>query len=146
MSEDERLELLGSITEAHAALSEAAFKLRRELTRKAPVTKAAVKAEQEAFRLRRELQRLDLADPDPAERSGPLAEVRRGGNVVDNRAIAVLPVPQHAKLVDWEVATQACLRLRLDVNVLDPPLQPRAGPMVSFAERNDLPAQLVAVI
>ncbi len=29
MSEDERLELLGAITEAHAALSEAAFKLRR---------------------------------------------------------------------------------------------------------------------
>ena len=83
MSEDERLELLGSITEAHATLREAAFKLRRELTQKAPATKAAIKAEQEAFRLRRELQRLELADPDPAERRGPLPEVRRGATAID---------------------------------------------------------------
>ena len=51
MSEDERLELLGSNTEAHAALSEAAFKLHSDL------------------------QRLELADPNPAERSGLLADL-----------------------------------------------------------------------
>ena len=36
MSEDERQEMLRTATEAHAALREAAFKLRRELTLKAP--------------------------------------------------------------------------------------------------------------
>ena len=77
MSEDERLELLGSITEAHGALSEAAFKLRRELPQKAPATKAAVRAEQEAFRLRRELQRLELADLDPAQGSEAAWQERR---------------------------------------------------------------------
>ena len=83
MSEDERLELLRAATEAHADLKELALRLRRRLTSKAPATKAAVKAEQELFRLRRELQRLELSGPDPAERRGPLPEVRRGGKVVD---------------------------------------------------------------
>lgn len=83
MSEAERQEMLGSIAEAHAAISEAAFKLRRELPLKAPVTKAAVKAEQEAFRLKRELGRFDLTEPDPAPRRAPLPEVRRGGKLVD---------------------------------------------------------------
>ena len=73
MSEDERLEMLRTATEAHADLS---LRLRRHLTSKAPATKAAVKAEQELFRLRRELQRLELSGPDPAE-------VRRGGKVID---------------------------------------------------------------
>ena len=67
----------------HAALSEAAFKLCRELTRKAPATKAAFKAEQEVFRLRCELQRLTLEDPEPAERRGPMPEVRQGGKAID---------------------------------------------------------------
>ena len=71
MSEDERLELRGSITEAHADLKELALRLRRRLTLKAPATKAAFKAEQELFRLRRELQRLELSGADPAERRGP---------------------------------------------------------------------------
>ena len=83
MSEDERHEMLRTMAEAHDGLKEVAFKLRRQLTRKAPALKAAVKAEQEAFRLRRELQRLTLTDPDPAERRGPLPEVRQGGKVVD---------------------------------------------------------------
>ena len=64
MSEDERQEMLGTVAEAHAGLREVAFKLRRQLTRKAPALKAAVKAEQEAFRLKRELQRLTLEDPE----------------------------------------------------------------------------------
>ena len=75
MSEDDRQEMLGSITEAHAALSEATFKLWRELSAKAPATKAAVKAEQEAFRLRREPQRLELANTS-------LAKVRCGSKVI----------------------------------------------------------------
>ena len=56
MSEDERQEMVRTIAEAHSGL-EIAFKLRRELTSKAPALKAAIKAEQEAFRLKRELQR-----------------------------------------------------------------------------------------
>ena len=83
MGEDERLELLRTATEAHADLSELALRLRRHLTSKAPATTAAFKAEQELFWLRRELQRLELSDPDLAERSGPLPEVRRGGKVID---------------------------------------------------------------
>ena len=35
---------------------------------KAPAVKEAIKAERVAFRLKRELERLDLTDPDPAER------------------------------------------------------------------------------
>jgi len=76
MSEDERLELLRTASEAHADLKELALRLRRRLTSKAPATKAAFKAEQEVFRLRRELQQLELDDPDPAEG-------RRGGKVID---------------------------------------------------------------
>ena len=83
MSEDERLELLGAASEAHADLKELALRLRRRLPAKAPATKAAVKAEQELFRLRRELQRLELSGPDPAERRGPLPEVRRGDKAID---------------------------------------------------------------
>ena len=83
MSEDERLELLGAATEAHADLKELALRLRRRLPAKAPATKAAVKAEQELFRLRRELQRLELSGPDPAKRRGPFPEVRRGDKAID---------------------------------------------------------------
>jgi len=83
MSEDERLELLRTATEAHADLKDLALRLRRHLTSKSPATKAAVKAEQELFRLRHDLQRIDLSGPDTAERSAPLSEVRRGGQVID---------------------------------------------------------------
>ena len=34
-------------------------------------------------RLRCELQRVELSGPDPAERRGPLPEVRRGGEGID---------------------------------------------------------------
>ena len=60
MTEDERQNLLEKTAEAQGGLSEVAFKLRRELTPKAPVLKAAIKAEREIFRLKRELQRLDI--------------------------------------------------------------------------------------
>ena len=82
MTEDERQNLLRAIAEAHASLSEVAFKLRRELTPKAPALKAAIKAEREIFRLKRELQRLNIEDLEQAKRlkSLPeLPEVRRGG-------------------------------------------------------------------
>ena len=82
MSEDERQELVRTAAEAHSGLREIAFKLRRELGAKAPALKEALQAEQRAFRLKRELQKLDLTDPDPPERRGPLAEVRRGGKVI----------------------------------------------------------------
>ena len=83
MSEDERLEMLRTATEAHADLKELALRIRRRLTSKAPATKAAFKAEQELFRLRRELQRLEIRGPDPAPMRGPLPEVRHDGKVID---------------------------------------------------------------
>ena len=83
MTEDERQNLLGTVAEAHAGLSEVAFKLRRELTPKAPALKAAIKAERETFRLKRELQRLDIEDPEPVEGRESLPEVHQGGKVVD---------------------------------------------------------------
>ena len=83
MSEDERLELVRTAAEAHAGLSEIAFKLRRELPAKAPALKEALKAERTAFRLKRELQLLDIQDPEPARRRKAIPDVGRGGKVVD---------------------------------------------------------------
>ena len=83
MNEDERQHLLETVAEAHGGLSEVAFKLRRELTAKAPTLKAAIKAEREVFRLERELQRLDVEDLEQAKGRTSLPEVRRGGKVED---------------------------------------------------------------
>ena len=83
MIEDERQHLVGAVSEAHARLTEVAFKLRRELTPKAPALKAAIKAERESFHLKRELQRLDIENLEQAEGRESLPEVRRGGKVVD---------------------------------------------------------------
>ena len=83
MNEDERQHLLETVAEAHGGLSEVAFKLRRELTAKAPTLKAAIKAEREVFRLKRELQRLDVEDLEQAKGRTLLPEVRRGEKVVD---------------------------------------------------------------
>ena len=83
MSEDERLELVRTATEAHAGLSEIAFKLRRELNAKAPALKEALKAEQRAFRLKRELQLLDITDSELPRRREAIPEVRRDGKVID---------------------------------------------------------------
>ena len=83
MNEDERQRLLETVAEAHGGLSEVAFKLRRELTTKAPALKAAIKAEREIFRLERELQRLNIEDLEQAKGRTSLPEVRRGGKVVD---------------------------------------------------------------
>lgn len=83
MSEDERQQLLGIITEAHDALKEAAFKLRRHLPLTASALKPAFRAEQEAFRLRRELQRLVLKDPVLVRKQEPLPEDHDSGKVID---------------------------------------------------------------
>ena len=80
MTEDERQDLLGTVAEAHAGLSEATFKLRRELTPKNPALKTAIKAERETFRLKREILKLDLENP-PAR--SPLPSLTRGGKVID---------------------------------------------------------------
>ena len=42
-----------------------------------------LKAERVAFRLKRELEQLDITEPEPARHREPLAEVRRGGKVID---------------------------------------------------------------
>ena len=81
MSEDERLQLARTVSEAHSALQETALRLRRLLPPKTPALKAAVRAEESAFRLKRELQRMDLAEPEP--RHAPLPAVRQGGKGVD---------------------------------------------------------------
>ena len=75
MSEDERLEMLETVLEAHASLADAALELRRRFSRQSPLAKAADKAEQEVFRLKRALQRFDLSDPLPPLPGGPLPEV-----------------------------------------------------------------------
>ena len=93
MSEDERQEMVATVAEAHAGLRELAFKLRRELTMKAPALKAAIKAEQEVFRLKRYLQQLDLEYPEFPRRREALPEVRRGGNVIDPDRIPRQKVP-----------------------------------------------------
>ena len=80
MTEDERQDLLGTVAEAHAGLSEATFKLRRELTPKDPALKTAIKAERETFRLKREILKLDFENP-PAR--SPLPSLTRGGKVID---------------------------------------------------------------
>ena len=58
--------LLEGLREANTGLSEVAFKLRRELTPKAPALKTAIKAERETFHLKGELQRLDMEDLEQA--------------------------------------------------------------------------------
>ena len=83
VNEDERLDLVRTAADAHASLSEIAFKLRRELPAKAPALKEALKAERVAFRLKRELQQLDIQGAESAPRRAPLGEVRRGGKVID---------------------------------------------------------------
>ena len=83
MNEDERQHLLETVAEAHGGLSEVTFKLRQELTPKAPALKAVIKAEREIFRLKRELQRLNIEDLEQAKGRTSLPEVRRGGKVVD---------------------------------------------------------------
>ena len=83
MTEDERQRLLETVAAAHGGLSEVAFKLRRELTTKAPALKTAIKAEREIFRLKRKLQRLDIEDLEQAKGRASLPEVRRGGKAVD---------------------------------------------------------------
>ena len=76
MSEDERLEMLRTATEAHADLKELTLRLRRWLTSKAPATKAAFKAEQELFRLRREASCSDSRSRVRNRRDGARSWVR----------------------------------------------------------------------
>ena len=83
MTEDERQDLLRTVTDSHASLSEVALKLRRELPPKAPALKTAIKAEREAFHLKRTLQQLVVEDLEHANGLDSLPEVRRGGKVVD---------------------------------------------------------------
>ena len=87
MTEDERQYLVEAVSEAHASLSEVAFKLRREVTPKAPALKAAIKGEREIFRLKRELQRLDIKN---LEQAGKARIVARGspGREGDRRGAA----------------------------------------------------------
>ena len=82
MSEDERIELLRAVSDAHASLADAALELRRRLGRPSPLAKTAARTERAVFRFKRELQRFDPSeDPLPAGR--PLPEIRQGGKVVD---------------------------------------------------------------
>ena len=83
MTEDERQDLLRTVSESHASLSEVALKLRLVLPPKAPALKAAIKAERGAFDFKRTLQQLVVEDLEQAKGLVTLPEVRRGGNVVD---------------------------------------------------------------
>ena len=84
MTEDERENMLSTVGQAHASLSEVALKLRLGLPPNTPALKTAIKAERAAFDLKRSLQRLEVKDGDTIKRREPLLpEVRRGGKVVD---------------------------------------------------------------
>ncbi len=83
MTEDERQILLREVTESHAALSEVALKLRRELPAKAPTLKTAIRAARAAFDLKHTLQRLVVEDLEPTDEPEASPRVRRGIKVVD---------------------------------------------------------------
>ena len=76
VSEDERLELLRSVSDAHASLADAALELRRRLGRSSSLSQKAVRAEQGVLRLKRELQRFDLSEPPPPLEGRGLPEAR----------------------------------------------------------------------
>ena len=83
MTEDEQQELLRTVAQTHASLSEVALKLRLELPPKAPALKTALKAERGAFYLKRALRQLVVEDLEQANGRERLPEVRRSGKVVD---------------------------------------------------------------
>ena len=83
MTEEERQDLLRTVAQTHASLSEVALKLRLKLPPKAPALKTALKAKRVAFQLKRALQQLVAEDLEQADGRERLPEVRRGGNVVD---------------------------------------------------------------
>ncbi len=83
MTEDERQDLLRTVSESHASLSAVALKLRLELPPKAPALKAAIKAMRGAFDLKRTLQQLVVEDLEKAKGLVALPKVRLGGKVVD---------------------------------------------------------------
>ena len=87
MTEDERQDLLRTVAQAHAELSEVALKLRLALPPKAPALKAAIKAERVAFHLKRTLQQLVVEDLEQAKGFAALPEVRRGEKVVDVKSL-----------------------------------------------------------
>ena len=78
MTEDERLDLLRTVSESHASLSAIALKLRLQLPPKAPALKTAIKAERGAFHLKRTLQQLVVEDLEHVKESKSLPEVRLG--------------------------------------------------------------------
>ncbi len=79
MTEDERQNMLRTVTESHASLSEAALKLRRHLPPKAPALKTAIKAERGAFHLKRTLHQLIVKDLGHVNEGKSLLEGRRVG-------------------------------------------------------------------
>ena len=83
MTEDERQDLLRTVSESHANLSEVALKLRRHLPPKAPALKTAIKAERGAFHLKRSLHQLVVEELEHANEGKSLPELRRAGKVVD---------------------------------------------------------------
>ena len=80
MTEDERQDLLRTVAESHASLSEVALKLRLELPPKAPALKTAMKAEREAFLLKRALQQIVVEDLEHADEDQSLPEVHRSAD------------------------------------------------------------------
>ena len=83
MTEDERQDLLRTVAESHASLSEVALKLRLELPPKASALKTAIKAEREAFLLKRALQQIVVEDLEQANERERFPKVFRDGQVGD---------------------------------------------------------------
>ena len=83
MTDGERQDLLRTVAERHASLSEVALKLRLELPPKSATRKTAIKAERVAFHLKRALRKLVIVDVAQANEQERLPKVFRGGQVVD---------------------------------------------------------------
>ena len=94
MTADEPQDLLRTVAESHASLSEVALKLRRHRPPKAPALKTAIQAERGAFHLKRTLQQLVVEDLEHANEGKSLPELRRGGKVVDVGPL-LRPKPRH---------------------------------------------------
>ena len=72
-------------------MTEGAFKLRRELTLKAPALKAAIRAEGVVFRPEARAAAARSRESEQAPRREALPEVRRGGKLVEVDRLGVPP-------------------------------------------------------
>ena len=124
MTEDEPQDLLRTVAESHASLSEVALKLRRHRPPKAPALKTAIQAERGAFHLKRTLQQLVVEDLEHANDGKSLPELRRGGKAVDVGPLLRAKAPARGAMNGRDPQPRLSTRLMIML-VAEPP--PRAS-------------------